>query len=208
MTEGVLDLRLRPAEEPEPTPCARGELTRALAEMRGGKPFRPELERVLLEMPEDRSNQLDLALRECRGAWLPLLRASGAAQTSGSRALFAGNPLSGTVVGLAKLGYDVVAIDRSAERLAFAQFRNVWLVPGRVTPVLAGDGERLPFANQSFDCAVQEEGLPGRGTDWTYAPSELRRVCRGELALVADNRFGYKRSSGAKSEFEIPASNL
>lgn len=195
---GLLDVRL--AREPglAPDPLSPGDAARALARLAAGEPFREALEQLLLELPTARGDRLDLLLRECRGSWLLLLRARA------GRALFLGNPLSGTVVGLASLGLEVVVLDPAPERLALAQARNQWSATGRCVSIVGGDGPRLPFADASFACVVQEENAPealdGRG----YTLAECARVCAGELALVADNRLGYKRSTGRKAAFRIP----
>lgn len=196
-TRGLYDLRADPAASGETDPLLPGDADAALASIARGGDYRVELERLLLELPEQRSNRLDLVLRECRGAWLPLL------SPVGGRALYLGNPLSGTVVGLARTGFRTTLLDLDPQRLAFAQARNEWVVPGRCVPLLGGDGARLPFRDRAFDVVVQElgppESLQGRG----YALAELARVCAGQLALVAENRFGYKRSSGEKSSFRV-----
>jgi len=196
--EGLLDLRL--AREPGlvPDPMQPGDARGTLARLAAGEPFRSALEQLLIELPAARGDRIDLLLRECRGAWLLLLRERG------GRALFLGNPLSGTVVGLASLGFEVVVLDPAPERLALAQARNQWSATGRCVSLVGGDGPRLPFADASFACVVQEENAPealeGRG----YGLAECARVCAGELALVADNRLGYKRSTGRKAAFRIP----
>ncbi len=194
----MLDLRLARASALAPDPLLHGDAARALARLEQGEPFRSALEQLLLELPPARGDQLDLLLRECRGAWLLLLRARA------GRALFLGNPLSGTVVGLAALGFEVVVLDPAPERLALAQARNQWSATGRCLSIAGGDGPRLPFADASFAFVVQEENAPealvGRG----YTLAECARVCAEEFALVADNRLGYKRSTGRKAAFRIP----
>jgi SAM-dependent methyltransferase len=193
----MLDLRSDPCAALAPAPLQDGDALETLRECARGADYRSALEALLLKLPEARSNQLDLVLRECRGAWLPLLAAQG------GRALYLGNPLSGTVVGLARTGFAVSVLDLSSERLALAQLRNEWIVPGRCVSLLGGDGARLPFEDEAFDVVVQELGppetLPGVG----YALSEIARVTRAQAALVADNRYGYKRSAGEKSSFRV-----
>lgn len=194
---GIYDLRSVPQARGETDPLLPGDADGALARLEAGRPFRPEIEQLLYELPEARSNRLDLVLRECRGAWLPLVGSHG------GRALYLGNPLSGTVVGLARTGFETTVLDLDPERLALAHARNEWVVPGRCVPLLGGDAARLPFRDRAFDLVVQElgppEALAGRG----YGLEELARVGRDELALVADNRYGYKRSSGEKSSFRV-----
>jgi aminoglycoside phosphotransferase (APT) family kinase protein len=61
----------------------------------------------------------------------------------------------------------------------------------------------LPFAAGAFDLVVREGGLPGSTGDAGYDLAECARVSRGEVILVADNRFGYKRSAGAHGAFHV-----
>lgn len=205
----AIDLRLQRELEIEPWPLERGDLERTFERAADGSAYRAVLEALLLELPEARAERLMLLLREARGAWFPLLRAAG------GELLFIGNALSGTVTPLTDAGFRVTVLDGSHDRLRFASFRNQAHSPGRTTLVLGGDAERLPFADGAFDVVVQEDGLPGsgrsassddRGTGRAFRHdlSECWRVSRGELVLVADNRWGYKRSSGRRGDFHVP----
>jgi aminoglycoside phosphotransferase (APT) family kinase protein len=209
---GDIDLRLQPGHDADLWPLERGDLERTFERAAAGMAYRATLEALLLDLPEERAERLMLLLREARGAWFPLLNA-----TSGEL-LFIGNALSGTVTPLADAGFCVTVLDHSSERLRFARFRNQTHSPRRTELLLGGDGERLPFADGSFDVVVQEDGLPGgrrrgspespgeRGTGRAFAHdlSECWRVSRGELVLIADNRLGYKRSSGRRGDFHVP----
>ncbi|MCC7013289.1 MAG: hypothetical protein IT454_12060 [Planctomycetes bacterium] len=187
----------------EPFPLDRDSIERALNAMEAGIPYREAYEQLLLEVDDataDRTMQLQ---RESRGAWLLLLRGPC---TSGARALFIGNALSGAHVPLAHHGYELTLLDRNALRLRFATLRNAALVPGQQTRTVCGDGAaRLPFADREFELVVAEDGLPDPARGWGHDLEELRRICGGELLLVADNRFAYKRSTGRRGVFDVPS---
>jgi aminoglycoside phosphotransferase (APT) family kinase protein len=188
--------------ELDPAPLPRAAIERAIAAMERGVPFKAAYEELLLELDDatvDRTMQLQ---REARGAWLALLRGPEPTTTS-ARALLIGNALSGTSVALANHGFVVTLLDVDSLRLRFALARNRALAPGRTRAVLGGDSTRLPFGDRAFELVVQEDGLPARESGWRHDLDELRRVCAGELVVVADNRFAYKRSSGRRGEFEL-----
>ena len=130
-----------------------------------------------------------LFLRHSRAAWLPLLR------TRSGRALVIGNAFSGAGAGLAFLGWEVVLRDDSSERLAFADARARGLELSMETELSEG-GRELPHPDGSFDLVVRDSRAEVN-TD------ELARVSRGEVVLIADNRYGYKRSTGVHGEFEV-----
>jgi hypothetical protein len=175
----------------------RGAVARAVAAIEAGAPYKAALEALLLELPERGADWLMQILRESRGAFAPLARAGP------GRALFLGEPLSGTPVALGRLGFETTTLGRDHERLAFAAYRARALVETPAHFVLAGGGPRLPFADGAFDLVVQEGGLPGPATGAGYDLAECARVARGELVLIADNRFGYKRSAGAHGAFHV-----
>jgi len=168
------------------------------ADLDRGAGFKPTLEALLLELDPDESDALQLMLKESRGAWLPLLRATG------GHALFLGNAFSGTLAPLAGSGLRVTAIDRDTDRLRFALHRAAEFAPGRTRAVAAGDGARLPFSDAAFDLVVQEDGAPGPETGRGYGFEELLRVSSGEVFLTADNRLGYKRSIGLRGVYHVP----
>jgi len=202
-SQGLRDLRAGAGDGPEPLPVPRAELRRALAALENGKGFKSALEALLLALADEEADRLMQLLRESRGAWAPLLRVP-ALGAQGPRALLIGNALSGTAVALAVSGFEVTLLEPSLERLRFAHFRGESLAPGRTQALLGGDGPALPFASQSFELVVQEEGLPRRGGPWGHDLGECRRVCAGELALVADNRLAYKRATGRRGVFVVP----
>lgn len=189
----------------EPSPLPREAIERAIAAIDSGTTYKAALEALLLELDDDAADQLMQLQREARGTWLLALRVPSAGQR-GARALFVGNALSGAHTPLAHHGFDVTLLDRSALRLRFARQRNTALVPGGTTHGVCSDGTpRLPFADATFDLVVQEDGLPTRARGWGHDLAELRRVCRGELLFVADNRLAYKRSTGRRGVFDVPS---
>ncbi len=158
-------------------------------------PFKRRLEALVLELPDGESDELMMLMKESRGAWAMLL---GAAT---GRALFVGNACSGTPVALGTLGFDVTVLEREPRRLRFALERAAALAPGSSNAVAGGDGPALPFVDGSFDLVVLEGGLPSPATGWGFSTEELRRVGRSELVITADNRLGYKRSTGRRGAF-------
>jgi aminoglycoside phosphotransferase (APT) family kinase protein len=186
----------------EPWPLDSRSIERAIAAMERGVPFKAAYEELLLGL-DDATADLTMQLqREARGAWLVLLREPVRADRR-ARALLIGNSLSGTSVPLANHGFDVTLFDSSQARLRFATLRNAALAPQRTTAVLASGEARLPFDDASFDLVVQEDGPPSPERGWRHDLGELRRVCAGEFALIADNRFAYKRSRGRRGKFHV-----
>ena len=180
----------------------REELAPALAECAAGAAWKSVLERLLLALPLERAERLMQLVKEGRGAWVPLLRARG------GEALLLGNPLSGTAVALARAGYRVTAVDERDDLARLAAARDAALAGGRgrfpVVGTGAARGVPLPFPDRAFDLVVLETGPFGHGGPLDAALAECRRLCAGELVLVADNRLGYKRSSGRRADFRVP----
>jgi aminoglycoside phosphotransferase (APT) family kinase protein len=197
LRRGVLDLELGDERPPEPAPLEHDEAGRALAALEGGKAWRSVLEALLLELPFERAGRLMQLLHEGRGAWFALLFARGGS------ALLVGNALSGTAAALARTGFDVTSLDDSPARLALAGHRNRALVPERPSrEVLVGGGDRLPFPDEVFDLVVREVRFDAAATGRAeHSLAECRRVARGEVLMTADNRLGYKVSSGRRGEF-------
>lgn len=158
-------------------------------------PFKRRLETLVFDLPAGESDELMMLMKESRGAWAMLL---GVAD---GRALFIGDGFSGTPVALGTLGFDVTVVEQERVRLRFALDRAAALAPGSTSAVVAGSDASLPFADESFDLVVLEGGLPSPATGWGFSTDELRRVCRGELLVTADNRLGYKRSTGRRGSF-------
>jgi len=181
-----------------PDPLTADELAPALAALDAGGDFKAVLEELLLEIPLERAELLMLLMREGRGAWHLLLEASG------GEALFIGNAFSGTVQALADAGYSVTVLDRSPARLTFCAHRTRQWTDGEARTVVADGATQLPFKTDSFDLVVQEEGAPCSSLDRAHPLTECRRVARGEFVLIADNRFGYKRSTGWRGRFRVP----
>jgi len=183
-----------------------GELERALAPalaaLERGEPYKAVLEALLLELSDELADRLTQLQREARGAWLVLLRATPPGEAPPT-ALLVGNALSGVSVPLGHAGWRVTLCDRSATRLRFAQLRNRALTPGDEPQIVQRtDSGRLPFDDGAFTLVVQETPLSAPDTRAEVA--ELQRVCAGELVLLADNRFAYKRSSGRRGVFRVP----
>jgi len=161
----------------------------------GGRPFKRRLEHLVLELPAGESDELMMLMKESRGAWAMLLGGRR------GRALFLGSGFSGTPVALGTLGHEVTVVEQEPARLRFARDRAAALAPGTTDAVAAGADARLPFREGSFDLVVLEGGLPGPDTGWGFTIDELHRVSRGELLVTADNRLGYKRSTGRRGAF-------
>ncbi|QDU66523.1 methyltransferase domain-containing protein [Engelhardtia mirabilis] len=168
------------------------ELESALASLDSGGDWRATLEELLRGLPDDRAQILMQRVREGRAGWLPLIGARG------GRALLVGDALSGTAVALARNGFDLTVVDPEPRRLRWCRHRDRALVDGASDFVAADPRRRLPFADGSFDLVVDERG----GADDAEL-AELARVSRGELLVVADNRFAYKRSSGRRADFHV-----
>lgn len=183
---------------PHPTNEVTDALAAGLERLRreaGQLAFKSRLERLLYDLPPEESDALMMLLKESRGAVALLLdRACG-------DALYIGNAMSGTPLALATLGLNVTVVDTSELRLRFAVDRGAALAPGTTNGVLAGTSQRLPFRDRSFDVTFLEGGLPSSKTGWGFGLGEARRVSRSELLVTADNRLGYKRSTGRRGRF-------
>ncbi len=189
----------------EPSPLPRAALERAIAAVESGTPYKAALEALLRELDDASADRLMQLQREARGTWFLALGVPRVAQ-SGARALFLGNALSGAHTPLSHHGFEVTLLDPNELRLRWARLRNEALSPrSRTHEVVADGGARLPFGDGEFDLVVQEDGLPSRSNGWGHDLAELARVCEGELVLVADNRLGYKRSTGRRGVFDVPS---
>ena len=180
-------------------PGLEAPLAAARERLGGGTPWKETLEWLLLEMPPEATDGFMQVLREARGSWLALLHGGG------GRALFVGQPLSGTPAALSRAGYTVcVAADAAPDELRLAAHRAAdaladgGLTGGAPAAVLRADPHRLPFGDGRFDLVVVE----GRADEPTL--DEASRVGRDELVLVANNRFAYKRWSGKRGAFHVP----
>jgi len=177
-------------------------LAPALAALERGEPYKAVLEALLLELSDELADRLTQLQREARGAWIVLLRTTPPSSARPT-ALLVGNALSGVSVPLGHAGWCVTLCDTSATRLRFAQLRNRALTPGdEPQTVQRTTGTRLPFDDGAFALVVQE--TPLNEVDACAELAELQRVCSGELVLLADNRFAYKRSSGRRGVFRVP----
>lgn len=180
-----------PANRAPGWPADAESLSRALDRLAAGLDWRAAFEELLVELEPEAADRLMQLSREGRGAWIPLLAARG------GRALLVGNALSGTSVALGRLGFEVLVVDDDALRLGLAHARGAALALG-TTRVVRAARERLPFADGSFDVVLAEDGA-------TEALGELRRVARGELALVVQNRLAYKTNDLRRGRFEVPS---
>lgn len=194
----IEDLRADPADEPPPSPLARGAFEPAFEAAREGATFRRALETLLLELDDESADKLMQMLRESRGAWFPLLRAPH------GELLFLGSALSGSITPLAAAGFRVTILERNAERARFALLRAAAHSSGRVRVVLGGDAARLPFDDARFDVVVLEDGLPRADARYAHDFDEVLRVAKSEVVLTCDNRLAYKRSSGKRNDFHVP----
>jgi hypothetical protein len=180
-----------------PAPLSTAELQRCLERLESGVPFKQALEELLLDLSPERAEELAALLGEARCAWFPLLHGSG------GRALLIGNGFSATAHTLAAVGYRPVLFDGNPERMRFEKFRCEELTGVPCECVVGDDSGRLPFDDDSFDLLVQGDGLPGVDHGGRYGAAELRRVTRGEVVVIGDNRFGYKRWLGRRGSFRV-----
>ena len=176
-------------------PADSTKLRDAVDASRAGRPFKAVLEELLRALEPSQADAMMLRIKESRGTWSLL------AEPGGGRALFLGDPLSGTVTALAFLGFQVTIVDGDPGRITLAMIRDRSLAGGRARAVRAVPA-RLPFVDRGFDLVAAE--LPGGGGFEDSVLGELRRVCKGSLALVADNRLAYKRSTGLRGTFRVP----
>lgn len=180
-----------------PAPLLAGDTEPFTAARARGASYREAFEALLFALPPERADALTQLLKESRGAWFPLLRVAG------GEALVAGNSLTGSVLPLAAYGFRVTLLDPAPERLALALARAATQVGGVVRGLVGGSGPALPFADASFDLVVLEGGLGASERGAAPSLAECRRVTRGELFVMTDNRFGYKRSSGRYRDLRL-----
>jgi SAM-dependent methyltransferase len=196
--DGVYDLRLHRDLPVEASPVRKQDLETALQAQNDGRPYVESLEAFLRGLEEVEADRFMQILGEGRGAWFTVL------ESVGSDLLFLGNALSGTVPALAIAGFRVTALDTSPERARFGQWRNASHGHAQVRSIVAGATHRLPFADEAFDVIVAERGFPRASPRFGHDLDECRRVCRGEIAFVGNNRLGYKRSTGRRSIHYVP----
>ncbi|MEM8709543.1 MAG: phosphotransferase [Planctomycetota bacterium] len=186
---------MRTSDNPSALSEALATGLKCLVKAEGRATFKGRLERLLYDLPPDESDALMMLLKESRGAVALLL------DQAHGEALFVGNAMSGTPLALATLGLHVTVVDTSELRVRFAVERGKALAPGTTRGVVAGASSRLPFVDCAFDVTFLEGGLPSPKTGWGFDLREARRVTRSELIATADNRLGYKRSTGRRGRF-------
>lgn len=228
----LLDLRLDPNQDDAPAPLARGEFARAFELHAAGVPFKKALEELLLgldEVPADRLMQL---LGEGRGAWLVELATAGGEllfagnALSGALAPLVDAGFRVTVLEtslerarFARMRDDAHSAGRTrtvivdGARLPFADARFDVVVhedgfPGTraaelPTDALAAgsDALRAQRARDPHGRIAATRDARGR---WRHSLDEAARVARGELLVIADNRLGYKRSTGRRAILWVP----
>jgi SAM-dependent methyltransferase len=190
--DGLVEARASVERDADPQPLAAGDAN-AYREVGVRRTPRESFEALLAAIAPDRRAHFLQHSKESRGAWTLLLAARQ------GTALHLGSALSGSVIPLASLGLRTTLVDPSPERLSLGLALGEVQVPGRLRGVLAGDAAALPFEDEQFDvvvCDVDEL------SDALLA--ELARVARGEVFALADNRLGYKRSTGESFQFEVP----
>ena len=160
-----------------------------------GAPYKGRLERMLRALSAEDADEVMMLMKESRGA--PAALAAAGHRT----ALFIGDARSGAAMALAALGLTVTIVDRDADRLRYALARAEAYEPGSTRGVVGGDGPALPFSRDSFDLVMVEDGLPGPLTGRGFDMEEVRRVAASEVLVAADNRLGYKRSTGRRGVF-------
>lgn len=195
---GVYDLRLHHSLPVEPAPVKRKDLEKPFEAQVAGAPFIETFEELLRNLGVVESDRLMQILGEGGATWLLLL-----ASTRGDL-LYLGNALSGSVPALSASGFDVTVLDTSPERARFGQWRNASRGEDRVRSIVGGKTRWLPFGDRAFAVVVVDRGFPGVIPDFGHDREEWRRVCRGELVLVGNNRLGYKRSTGRRSIHYVP----
>lgn len=162
-----------------------------------GATFEQGLAELLLALDDDTGELLQQELHEARGAWALCLGVTA------RRVLFVGSPLAGAIRVFARLGAAVTVLDDDAERAELAAFAWEAHAPGRVRWV-RGDARVLPFQDREFDVVVLDDGLPRERAQCTRLLAEAARVSSGEVALLGDNRLGYKRSAGRHASLRVP----
>lgn len=163
-----------------------------------GETFERGLAQLLLAEGDDAGEMLQQELHEARGAWALCLG------TPAGRVLFVGSPLAGAIRVFARLGAEVTVLADDAERAELAAFAWDAHVPGRVRWVRGTARALLPFADRAFDVVVFDDGLPREHAERAQLLAEGARVSRGEIALLGDNRLGYKRSAGRHASLRVP----
>lgn len=158
-------------------------------------PYKGRLERMLRALSAEEADEAMMLMKESRGA--PAVLASEANRS----ALFIGDARSGAAMALAALGLRVTVLDSRVDRLRYALARGEAYEPGSTAAVLGGGDRSLPFVDDAFDLVMVEGGMPGPRTGRGFDMDEVRRVAAREVLVAADNRLGYKRSTGRRGIF-------
>lgn len=175
------------------------ELARTFAHMeRDG--FEAGMDGLFREVtPADAKNFKTYMLEEARAAWRILLPS-----LAGKKILDCGSGWGNLSVGMARSAERVVGLDLSLQRVRFAARRAAHERLDNLAFVAGGDGQRLPFADGTFDIAILNgvlEWIP-TSAEWEGDPRavqvrflrELARVTKpdGILCVAIENRFGLK----------------
>ncbi|MEZ5977839.1 MAG: phosphotransferase [Planctomycetota bacterium] len=181
---------------------AKGDEAREwLAELDGGSTWRDALERHLLRIELVRAERTMQLLKEGRGAYVVHLLGPGEPGAR-RRAWVVGNALSGTLVVLDRLGFDVTAFAPDTTRARVAAHRDRVLGSGRATfrtlDELPGTGD-----GQAPDVAIVEGPLPREHGSTARLARELASRGARQVVVVVDNRFAYKRSTGVRADLRV-----
>lgn len=146
-------------------------------------------------------------LKEVRSAWRVLLPS-----LAGKTVLDCGSGWGNLSVGMARSAERVVGLDLSLQRVRFAARRAKHERLDNLSFITGGDGQRLPFADGTFDIAILNgvlEWIPTSAA-WDGDPRsvqvkflrELARVTKpdGMVCIAIENRFGFKYWLRARDE--------
>jgi len=149
--------------------------------------------------PEEAASLREYMLSEMRAAWRVLLP-----PLAGRMVLDFGSGWGNLAVGLARSAGRVVGMDLSLQRVRFAVRRAAHEGLANLDFVAGGDGDRLPFADGTFDVAILNGVLEWIPTTMAGDADprdvqvrflrELARVTKpdGRICIAIENRFGLK----------------
>ncbi|MEM7226374.1 MAG: class I SAM-dependent methyltransferase [Pseudomonadota bacterium] len=172
----IADLRVAPELE-SPLPVQRSTLEALLGPCTPED--WPERIRAFLAPLEGHRGWLKNLVAENRFAWQTLM-----SSPEGGSVLEIGCGFGVGSLALARLAQRLAVLDLSSGHLAFTKRRLQTFAPdAQVAYVAGGDGERLPFAAQSFDRVVLYGGLDVRSDDdWPLSDAKGRQARAERLA--------------------------